>query len=161
MKILIVSDTHRQNGNLKKVLEKESPIDLMIHLGDAEGSEALYHQWLARSADLLMVKGNNDFFSDLDSEKEVTLLGHRMLLTHGHYYNVSLDTEMLRSEAESRHCEVAMFGHTHKPCLAQEEGVLMLNPGSLSSPRQEGRRPTYMVMDLERGEKPRVALKQL
>ena len=39
MKILIVSDTHRQVANLQKVLKKISPIDCLIHLGDVEGSE--------------------------------------------------------------------------------------------------------------------------
>ena len=41
MKILIVSDTHRKNENLKKVLDREPPFDMMIHLGDAEGSEVI------------------------------------------------------------------------------------------------------------------------
>ena len=39
MKILIVSDTHRKDGNLYDVIEKEKPLDMLIHLGDAEGSE--------------------------------------------------------------------------------------------------------------------------
>ena len=37
MKILIISDTHRKHENLLKVLEQECPVDLLIHLGDAEG----------------------------------------------------------------------------------------------------------------------------
>lgn len=37
MKILIISDTHRKHENLLKVLERECPVDLLIHLGDAEG----------------------------------------------------------------------------------------------------------------------------
>lgn len=39
MKILIVSDTHRLDDNLKKVIAKECPADMLIHLGDAKGSE--------------------------------------------------------------------------------------------------------------------------
>ena len=39
MKILIVSDTHRKDTNLKQVIEAVKPIDMLIHLGDAEGSE--------------------------------------------------------------------------------------------------------------------------
>ena len=38
MKVLIVSDTHKKNENYFHVLEKEKP-DLVIHCGDAEGSE--------------------------------------------------------------------------------------------------------------------------
>ena len=39
MKVLIVSDTHRKHKNLETVMERVQPIDLLIHLGDAEGSE--------------------------------------------------------------------------------------------------------------------------
>lgn len=42
-----------------------------------------------------------------------------------------------------------MFGHTHKPYLETKDGVTILNPGSLSYPRQEGRRPSYMIMDID------------
>ena len=33
MKILIVSDTHRRDGNLRAIIEKQSPFDMLIHLG--------------------------------------------------------------------------------------------------------------------------------
>ena len=39
MKILIVSDTHHRNENYLKVLQKVGKVDMVIHLGDVEGSE--------------------------------------------------------------------------------------------------------------------------
>ena len=39
MKILVVSDTHRRLDNLQIVLERVQPVDMLIHLGDAEGEE--------------------------------------------------------------------------------------------------------------------------
>ena len=39
MKILIVSDTHRMDDILKKVIEKEKPFNMFIHLGDLESNE--------------------------------------------------------------------------------------------------------------------------
>lgn len=39
MKILIVSDTHRQNANYFEILRRIQPLDMVIHCGDAEGSE--------------------------------------------------------------------------------------------------------------------------
>ena len=45
MKVLIVSDTHRRNGNLQEVIERTAPFDMLIHLGDAEGSEDLITAW--------------------------------------------------------------------------------------------------------------------
>ena len=46
MKILIVSDTHRKDGNLQWVMEKEKPFDMLIHLGDTEGSESYFREWV-------------------------------------------------------------------------------------------------------------------
>ena len=66
-----------------------------------------------------------------------------------HYYNVSLGVEVLRQEAIERNCDIAMYGHTHRPFLEVGKDVTILNPGSLSYPRQEGRKPSYMVMEMD------------
>ena len=42
-----------------------------------------------------------------------------------------------------------MFGHTHRPLLEIGRDVTLLNPGSLSYPRQEGRRPSFIIMELD------------
>ena len=133
MKVLIVSDTHRKDDNLERIIEEEAPFDMLIHLGDAEGSEYLIEDWVDKDCQLEMVKGNNDFFSVLEREIELELGKHRILLTHGHYYNVSLGVEGLREEAIERGCDIAMYGHTHRPYLEQGGKVTILNPGSLSS----------------------------
>ena len=78
MKILIVSDTHRQHAGLQKALDLVRPIDMMIHLGDVEGSEN-YIRTLA-GCPVEMVAGNNDFFSDLGREKELRLGKYHVLL---------------------------------------------------------------------------------
>ncbi len=149
MKALIISDTHRKDDNMKRVIEEQAPLDLLIHLGDAEGSEYLVEQWVNKGCVLAMVRGNNDFFSSLDREIELELGPHRILLTHGHYYNVSLGIETLYEEAVERGCDIAMYGHTHRPFLDSVRGVTLLNPGSLSYPRQSGRKPSYMVMEMD------------
>lgn len=149
MKILIVSDTHRKDDNLKAVIQEQAPLDMLIHLGDAEGSEVLIEQWVNEGCQLAMVLGNNDFFSSLERELEIELGPHRILLTHGHYYNVSLGVEGLYQEAVDRNCDIAMYGHTHRPFLEKRGTVTILNPGSLSYPRQEGRKPSYMLMYME------------
>lgn len=150
MKILIVSDTHRQHKNLEIVLERVKPIDLFIHLGDAEGAE----DYISAIADCPseFVAGNNDFFSSLDREKEIQIGKHRLLLTHGHLYRVSFGTEYLMSEAEARNCDIAMYGHTHIPRVEYGKHTIAVNPGSISYPRQEGRRPSYIIMEIDNNE---------
>ena len=147
MKILIVSDTHRRDANLEEVLEKEKPVDCLIHLGDVEGSEDYIRELV--QCPVHMVSGNCDFFCDLPREEEFSLGKYRVMITHGHYYYVSLDFQEIRRQAEARGVDIVMFGHTHRPLLEKEDGVLLLNPGSLSFPRQEGRKPSYILMELD------------
>lgn len=59
-KILIVSDTHRKNENYFALLEQLKPLDMVIHCGDAEGSEYAISQ--AAECPVQIVLGNNDFF---------------------------------------------------------------------------------------------------
>ena len=156
MKVLIVSDTHRRDGNLQAVIEAEAPFDMLIHLGDAEGSEDVITAWCKEQNEkcqVHMVLGNNDFFSNLDREKEISIGRYRAFLTHGHFYSVSVGPERLLDEARDRKVQIAMYGHTHKPYLDVKEDVTILNPGSLSFPRQEGRKPSYIGMErAEEGE---------
>lgn len=148
MRILVVSDTHRQNGNLCKVLGKIGRIDLLIHLGDVEGSEDYIREIAGCRTEI--IAGNNDFFSGLPREREIELGAYRVLLTHGHYYNVSFTLERLKDEARARGVQIAMFGHTHRPLIDYSSPVTLINPGSLSYPRQDSRRPSYILMEIDR-----------
>lgn len=147
MRVLIISDTHRSQKNLKWVLEKEGTIDLLIHLGDSEGCE--YEIQEMAGCPVEMVAGNNDFFSDLEREKELRLGKYKVLITHGHYYYVSMGLTELIRESTARGLDIVMFGHTHCPVL-HYGNTIILNPGSLSYPRQEGRQPSYAIMETDR-----------
>ena len=149
MKILIVSDTHRMNDILNKVIQKEKPFNMFIHLGDVESSETKISYMLEPDCACFIVQGNNDFFSQLPKEKEVNIKNHKALLVHGHQYGVSMGVEILKDEAISRGCDFAMYGHTHRPYLKTIDGVTILNPGSLGYPRQSSHIPTYMIMNLD------------
>lgn len=159
MKVLIVSDTHRENDNFMKVIEKEKPFDMLVHCGDIEGAEYMY----SRTVDcpMHMITGNNDFFSMLPPEKEFRIGDHKVFLTHGHAYRVSVGYEMLRQEGIVHDADIVMFGHIHRPVVDCVGGVWLINPGSLSYPRQEGRRPSYIVMNAEDGKDPEFEVKFL
>lgn len=151
MKVLIVSDTHRQNANVLNVIEKIKPIDLLVHCGDIEGSEDI----IARTADcpVQMVQGNNDFWSNMPREKEFMIGEYKAWVTHGHNYYVSMNYEIIKQEARSREADIVMCGHTHKPVIDISADLTLLNPGSMSYPRQEGRKPSYIIMEIDRAGK--------
>ncbi|RDU24767.1 metallophosphoesterase family protein [Anaerosacchariphilus polymeriproducens] len=147
MKVLIVSDTHGKNKNLELVLEREKNIDMLIHLGDVEGSELYISRCLKCPVEI--VAGNNDFFSSLEKERELMIGKYKVLITHGHYYYVNEGLGEAYKEAMARGIDIFMFGHTHKPILENRNGIILLNPGSLSYPRQDGRLPSYAIMEAD------------
>lgn len=149
MKILVVSDTHRRNDNYFEILNLHHP-DMVIHCGDAEGSEYALTQ--AADCPVQIVMGNNDFFSELPRELELCIGKHKVWVTHGHNYYVSMGNAYIKQEAVSRSVDIVMCGHTHKPVIDIGDEVTVINPGSLSYPRQDGRKPSYIIMEIDRFE---------
>ncbi len=148
MRILIVSDTHGRLENLRKVLSASGPFDMLLHCGDVEGDEDRIKE--LAGCQTVMVRGNNDFFSELPAEAEFNIGRYKVFITHGHRYNVSIGPEMIVEEALDRQVDIVMFGHTHKPFMERHGELIALNPGSLSYPRQEGRRPSYVIMETDK-----------
>lgn len=159
MRVLIVSDTHRRNNNYLKALERVKPVDMVVHCGDAEGSEYLICE--AAGCPVEIVIGNNDFFSELPREREFQIGGYKVWLTHGHNYYVSMGNETIKREAAARGADIVMYGHTHKPVVDAEDEVIAVNPGSLTYPRQEGRRPSYIVMEIDKDGQAKFTIKYL
>lgn len=150
MKILIVSDSHGRDHNLKRVIDRVKPIDMLIHLGDFEGSQ----DYILKMADchVEMVSGNNDFFSSIEKEKIFTIGKYNIFITHGHRYGVNYNLDRIKNIAKQYNANIVMFGHTHKPYINLSDEIWTINPGSISLPRQTDGIPTYIIMEIdERG----------
>lgn len=158
MKILLVSDTHGRDKNLVEALKLEKP-DFLCHMGDVEGSEDYIRE--NANCPLAMVAGNNDFWTDLNPEVTFELHGFRIFMTHGHYYYPHAGMDRLIYAGKEKGADIVLFGHTHQPTLDIEKDIIVANPGSLSYPRQQGRRPSYMVLELEKGKVPKFETKFL
>ena len=158
MKVLIVSDTHRKNASFYDVLEIEQP-DMGIHCGDAEGAEFEFRE--VADCPVEVVLGNNDFFSALPGELTLDIGPYKVWVVHGHNFFVSMGRENLKEEAAVRGADIVLFGHTHRPVIDTEGEVIAVNPGSLSYPRQEGRKPSYAVMVLDENDKISFSIKFL
>ena len=149
-KILVVSDNHRKLETLFQLIDANPDISCFLHLGDSEGGEEEIRAHLPKKCDSYFVQGNNDFFAYLPKEAEIRLGKERLFLTHGHLYGVNFDLQRLADEAKDRNCSMALFGHTHKPCQRTVNGVLCINPGSISFPRQDNRRQSYAMFYLDK-----------
>lgn len=157
MRILIASDTHGRDQTLEKAIKASGKLDLLIHAGDVHQSED-YIRAIAECP-VQMVAGNNDFFARLPGELEFMVGDYKVFLTHGHTYCVNAGYETIRREARARGVDIVIFGHTHRPLIEEKEDLIVLNPGSLSYPRQEGAEATYILMKLDENGKAGFELK--
>ena len=55
-----------------------------------------------------------------------------------------------KKEAIDRGVDIVLYGHTHRPVIDIDDDIIAVNPGSLSYPRQEGRQPSYAIMEIDR-----------
>ena len=159
MKVLIISDTHGRNSSYLDLLEEIGKMDLVIHCGDVEGSEYLISE--SAGCRTVIVQGNNDYFSDLPREAVVKLGKYQALVTHGHPYYVNMGHEHLVREAKKRKMDMVIYGHTHRPVITEENGIIVLNPGSLTYPRQSERKYTYIIMEIDENGEVECSLKSL
>jgi putative phosphoesterase len=148
MKILIMSDSHGRTDNLDKVLNKVGNIELLIHLGDFESS-ADYIEAVSPCR-LEMIAGNNDYFSDYPNEKIIQINDYKVLLLHGHRQRVNFELDTLKNYGLNKGVDIIMFGHTHIPLINIEDNITLINPGSITLPRQDGRKPTYILMEIDK-----------
>ncbi len=146
MRIVVMSDSHRQYGPLQKIMEQQPDADMYIHLGDSEGGiELLKANYPDKK--FFFVAGNCD--SDISLPGFLVIpadSGHRIFAAHGHRHAVRYSNAMILEAALENRCDIVCFGHTHERVNTWESGVHILNPGSCACPR-DGFPPSYAYID--------------
>ncbi len=142
MKIVVVSDNHRNDWDLLAIRKRHlQEADLFIHCGDSEllmDDEAMQGY--------LSVRGNCDAKSQAPLKRVESLdEGVTLLMTHGHAYGVKYSLQKLYYQALEDGANLVCYGHSH--CVGAEmiEGILFMNPGSLSFPRNT-KEKTYAII---------------
>ena len=149
MKILVISDSHGYNGNILKVLQKVTDIDMLIHLGDGE-TEFENIKKSYPNIKMYHVAGNCDYDSNSPNELVIPVdYNLKIFATHGHRYYVKYSLEAIKSSALENRCSIALFGHTHERLQKYEDGLYILNPGSISCPR-DNNKPSYGIIDISK-----------
>ena len=146
-RILIVSDNHGDETGLKKIIENEGPFDRMIHLGDSQMSEKELFDLVPCPIDI--VSGNCDSYSSFPKEKILYIGNHTIYITHGHLKGVNYGMERLINTAIEAGADIALYGHTHTPFRKDMPGLTVINPGSISRPRQFPKVPTWVLMEVD------------
>ncbi len=95
------------------------------------------------------VTGNCDYYSiAAPSSRVVEVLGKRFFLTHGHNHGVKFSLDHLRFLANEEGYDCILFGHTHIPLMEYEGDTLIMNPGSISLPRNSDY-PTFAIIQID------------
>ncbi len=125
---LVMSDTHGNRSAIDAVLSECGPVDYIFHLGD-NSSDARYIDQKS-NAKVVGVKGNCDMGDSGNETDAVVLKGQKILLTHGHLFQVKYSYDRLFYKAQEEDAKAVLFGHTHRPFCEYNEGIWMVNPGS-------------------------------
>ncbi len=138
MKIIALSDSHGNIGYLRDAVEsalRGAPVDICVHCGDGvRDLEAV--EPILRDANpnvrVYGVRGNCDFSTFQYPTLELFEAGGvRMMVTHGHQYDVKTQYEALLCAAHSYGAQVVFFGHTHRSLLEYTHNVYLINPGAV------------------------------
>lgn len=146
MKIFVISDTHGKTAKVEEVWKKLTNIDLVIHLGDYAADAK--HLEKIFETEVVSVKGNMDGSHSSDDYKILETEFGKLLLTHGHMENVKMSPLNLIYHAQELGCKAALFGHTHRAAYEEINGIYLVNPGSLSLPR-DGSDGSYAIITTE------------
>lgn len=161
MKWMIASDLHGSALTCRALLEAfdREGVERLLFLGDL-----LYHGprndlpeeyapketislLNARKEVLFCVRGNCDTEVDqmvlefpVLADYALIALGERTLFaTHGHHFNASSLPPLKKGD-------ILLHGHTHIPVWEDHEGILVLNPGSVTIPKGGSERG-YMILE--------------
>ena len=122
----LISDTH--NLLRPQAVEALRGCSRILHAGDICDAKVL--EQLRTLAPVTAVRGNNDWgpWADELQEREVVRVENVDIL-------VIHDVADLRSEGVPAGVRVVVCGHSHKPRVQEQAGVLYVNPGS-AGPRR-------------------------
>lgn len=158
MRILIISDTHRKTSNIRELIGQVGEVDMLIHLGDVCGDEEFIRENF--HCEIHMVAGNCDYNASLPREEEFMIGDKKIFITHGHRYSVNYGTGQLQQLIKEQGYDIVMYGHTHVRHIERYGGSYIVNPGSLSMPR-DGGRPSFLLLDFDQHGKPFFAQNEL
>ncbi|MEZ4627886.1 MAG: metallophosphoesterase [Eubacteriales bacterium] len=143
-RIAVFSDTHNMFSRLPLALERVGKVDMLFHLGDfAIDAERIAHE--LGYVPFFSVKGNNDSGSVYPRMRIERVEDVWIMLLHGDGYHTLYQ---LIDKARENRCAAVLFGHTHVPLLQADGELLVINPGSMSLPRQ-GSKPSCAVLEVE------------
>lgn len=136
--VYVFSDSHGKSGDMIKLVSDGRP-DAVIHAGDYASDARAVEQKTGIMC--YAVKGNCDYFDSEQELREISIMGQKILITHGDRYAAKYSYDRLFYLGQEHEVKVVIFGHTHEAYCEYMDGIWLVNPGSISLPR--GGIPSY------------------
>ena len=139
-KLLIISDSHGNNEIIEKIIKKEKP-EIIIHAGDYCTNE----EWMNTHI-TYYVDGNNDYHNK--RSLLFNIFNYKFYLLHSDelfsFNQITYENRLINLAKENQ-VDVLIFGHTHVPYIKDDIKPYLINPGSLSYPRQSNGNKAYVI----------------
>ena len=126
IKVGVISDTHKLVR--PEALDALRGSDLIIHAGDIGSLEVI--EMLTNLAPVRAIRGNVDragWAEQFPEQDVVEVEGKRIYVVH--------DVKAIRLDPHAAGFDAVVSGHSHKPLVRVEAGVVYVNPGS-AGPRR-------------------------
>lgn len=148
MRIIVMSDSHRNYFAVEKIVRRNLDADLFIHLGDGEEDvDKVIVRYPEVASRFVHVKGNCDGNSFSENVYTLQVGTHKLYAAHGHLHGVNFSLEDIKRIAVENGCDIILYGHTHARFSTYKDGLYILNPGSASCPR-DGNPPSFGCINI-------------
>ena len=151
MKIGLISDSHLEASSEPLITQLNglfNDVDLILHAGDIISQDFICD--LEKIAPVIAIQGNVDRMAGLDlpKTKVIEKEGIKIGLIHGEIYPRD-DSSQLYYIAKELDVNILVSGHSHQPKIEEYEDVLLVNPGSPTTPRLA--EPSVMTLEINEG----------
>lgn len=130
MLIAVISDSHGNSNGISKVKKYIEKADVVLFLGDGENDiKEITRDF---TGEVYAVKGNCDVSNTITEERIVEINGKKIFMCHGHRYGVKYGYNSIYYRGKELQVDIVVFGHSHLPIIEENDGLILMNPGSIS-----------------------------
>ena len=163
MLIAIISDIHDNLINLEKCLNwcQANEVKEIFCCGDVANGETLGVLAKNFSGPIRLVAGNMEIYGkdEVKKYKNIVYYGRTgRFKADGRKVGLCHEPFLLEKVKADGPCDIIFYGHTHKPWIADKDGVKTVNPGTLGGVFQKA---TFAAWETETGRLELKILEQL
>lgn len=141
----VISDTHGARSNLSRLVGDFAVSDKVVFLGDGLND---LNELFEFQDKIIKVAGNCDFTPFVSKRETFTIEGVKFLAVHGDEFSVKSTLVRIKEYAIKIGANVVLYGHTHLSNINEEDGIIFVNPGTLS---RYGSKETFAFITVDNG----------